>query len=324
LPSSRITNDFRFGWTWFPTAFDIPARENLNARFGIKGAVGAAFGQHDLGLAQFTPTAFTVIGSRCCWPNNDELTNYEFADNLLWLRGKHSLKFGVDYRFINKASLSARNNRGSFGFSGEYTAEFPNVAASRLATGNPMTDFLLGWASGGGSGTPARENTDYQYYGLYLRDDWRVTPKLTLNAGLRWELFAGPYYPHPEKELVTKFVLRGDPNYLGLDDEVSPMLNIQFQEWRIPNGEHDCGCRLDGNNFAPRLGLAYQPTKNTVLRAGVGFYYGFQDYLGIEDGRYYAQPPLVRDLCFCNRMAKVTSSSITARNRSSGTSERRA
>ena len=95
------------------TALDIPEKENLNARFGIKGAVGTAFGQHDLGLASFAPSGFTTYGSVCCWPNDDELKIYDFADNLLWEINKHSLKFGAQFQHLKKRSLSARNNRGS-------------------------------------------------------------------------------------------------------------------------------------------------------------------------------------------------------------------
>jgi hypothetical protein len=293
--SSKIHNEFRFGWTWFDTAFDIPATENLNAKYGVKNAVGTTFGQHDRGLATFTPSPYTSIGSRCCWPNDDELLIYQFNDNVLWQLSKHTLKFGVEYKFLNKLSLSARDSRGSFNFAGQYTAQFPNSGPSRTSTGHSVADFLLGMASGGASLSPAGENTNHPYWGFYVQDDWKVTPRLTLNLGLRYELFRGPFHPDGAYTLGSRFVLRNDPNYIGLDDETSALLNIQFQEWAFPKDSSDCACKPDKNNFAPRLGIAYQPAKNTVIRAGGGLYYGDVDYLGIENGRFYGNnPPRVR------------------------------
>jgi Carboxypeptidase regulatory-like domain/TonB dependent receptor-like, beta-barrel len=291
----RLHNEFRYGWTRFITAFDIPATENLNAQFGVKNAVGTAFGQHDNGLATFSPAAFSAIGSRCCWPNDDDLITHQFSDNVLWQSGKHNVKFGVEYKFLNKYSLSARDSRGSFNFTGQYTAELPNSGPSRTQTGHSFADFLLGWASSGASLSPAGEDTNHPYWGFYVQDDWKITPRLTLNMGLRYELFRGPFHPDGPDTLGSRFVLRDDPNYLGLDDETSALLNIQFQEWAFPKDDSDCACKTDKNNFAPRLGIAYQLARNSVIRAGGGIYFGDVDYLGIENGRFYGNnPPRVR------------------------------
>ncbi len=293
----NLTNEAKFGWTWMDTALDISEKENLNAKFGIKGAVGTAFGQHDLGLAQFAPSGFTTYGSVCCWPNDDELKVYDFADNLLWEMNKHSLKFGAQFQHLKKRSLSARNNRGLFNFSGVYTAEIPYSAPSKNVTGNGMADFLLGWADTAGSASPAGEVNVLNYYGGYVQDDWRISPRLTVNLGLRWELFDGPYYPDPENQVLSRPVFENDPNYMAFQDETVTTIQTHFLHYDFPT-EGETGGNRDLNNFAPRIGIAYRLAKQTVLRAGGGIFYGYFNYLGIEDGRFSAQAPRVRAIGF--------------------------
>ncbi|MFB3904136.1 MAG: carboxypeptidase regulatory-like domain-containing protein [Acidobacteriota bacterium] len=293
----NLTNEARFGWTWMDTALDLPEKENLNAKFGIKNAVGTTFGQHDRGLATFAPGGFTTYGSVCCWPNDDEMKVFDFADNLLWERSNHSFKFGAQFQHLKKRSLSARNNRGAFTFSGVYTAEIPYSSPSKNVTGNGMADFLLGWADGAGSASPAGETNVLNYYSGYAQDDWRISPRLTLNAGLRWELFDGPYYPDPENQVLSRPVIDNDPNYTAFQNETSPTITATFMHYEFPK-EGETGGSRDLNNFAPRLGITYRLAKQTVVRAGGGIFYGYFNYLGIEDGRFSAQAPRVRGFGF--------------------------
>ncbi|MFB3902366.1 MAG: carboxypeptidase regulatory-like domain-containing protein [Acidobacteriota bacterium] len=293
----NIANEVKVGWTWMDTALDIPEKENLNAKFGIKGAVGSDFGQHDLGLAQFAPAGFTTFGSYCCWPNDDELKIIDVADNLLWELSNHSFKFGGQFQHLKKKSLSARNNRGTFNFSGVYTAEIPYSAPSRNVTGNGMADFLLGWADSGASASPAGETNVVNYYGAYFQDDWRISPRLTVNVGLRWEFFDGPYYPDADNQLLSRPVFENDPNYLAFQDDISPTIQAKFLGYEFPT-EGDTGGNRDLNNFAPRLGITYRLAKQTVLRVGGGIFYGYFNYMGIEDARFTAQAPRVRAIGF--------------------------
>jgi hypothetical protein len=289
--TNKVHNEFRFGWTFFDTGLDVFATENLNEQFGITGAVGTQFGQHDRGLARFFPSGYSFIGSSCCWPNDDELLIYQFNDNVLWQAGKHTIKFGIQYHRLDKLSLSAVDNRGTFNFNGQYSAQFPNQATSRAATGNGLADFMLGMANGGRSSAPAGEHIIYNNWGLYFQDDWKITRKLTWNIGLRWEVFAGPNWP-PKNQVASRIIFKDDPNYKIWDNETVDTLNPEFVEWTFPDG--GCGCQLDKDNFAPRMGLAYQVAQNTVIRAGAGIYYGNVDYIGIEDGRFWGNNPAGR------------------------------
>lgn len=284
---TRAHNEFRFGWTWFPTRFDIPFQENLNKKFGIKGAPGDSFGDGlDHGYARFNPSGFRQIGARSFWPNNNNLKTFRVADNLLIQKGNHAIKFGGEYRRTEVFRLASRFRRGLFSFNGVYTAEFPNVGSSRANTGNGMADMLLGWASSTQIGTPSGETPLVApYFGLFVQDDWRVTSRLTLNLGLRWEFFGAPSYPGaPETNpWVSRFTFTGT------------WPNIENFEFVLPPGAGKCACKNDLNNFAPRIGLAYRVAEKTVLRLGGGIYYGEADYIGTEVGRYQVNPPNTRE-----------------------------
>ena len=76
---------------------------------------------------------------------------------------------------------------GTMNFDGRYTSQFPNQAASRGATGHSIADAMLGVVRNTSTGLPIGEDMRIPYWGFYAQDDWRVTPRLTLNLGLRWD-----------------------------------------------------------------------------------------------------------------------------------------
>jgi hypothetical protein len=280
-----LYNEARFGYVHYPTRFDILQTENLNKKFGIKGVPGDTFNDGlDHGLARFTPTGYNEIGSRSFWPNRNFLENYQFNDNLLWQKGSHSVKTGFEYRMSNIFREAQRFRRGQFAFNKVFTAEQPNVAASRTATGNGLADMLLGWASSTTVGNQLSEDAYAPYWGAYIQDDWKVSRRITVNIGLRWELFQAPYFPAgvPIGRLgvsryLTEFnVARTDP---------------RFETFQRPTSGKDCGCKQDFNNFAPRIGIAYKATEKTVVRAGFGLFYGEADYLTSESARWVNQTP---------------------------------
>ncbi|MGH9722770.1 MAG: carboxypeptidase regulatory-like domain-containing protein [Bryobacteraceae bacterium] len=280
-----LYNEARFGFTHYPTKFDLLQFENLNKKFGVKGAPGDGFtdGQ-DHGLARFTPAGYNETGSRSFWPNRNFLDNLQLNDNLLWQHGNHTLKTGVEWRRSDVFREAQRFRRGLFTFSKVMTAEQPNVAASRTATGNGLADMLLGWASQTTVGNQLSEDAISPYWGIYVQDDWKISRRLTMNAGLRWELFQSPYFPDGApigrlgvSRFLTEFnVARTDPRY---------------ETFERPKDGRDCGCKEDLNNFAPRFGLAYRLTGKTVVRAGAGIFYGEADYITSESARWINQTP---------------------------------
>jgi hypothetical protein len=278
-------NEARFGFTHYPTLFDILDAGNLNKKYGIKGAPGDNFGDGlDHGMARFTPSGYNEIGSRSFWPNRNFLDNLQFNDNLLMQKGSHSLKAGVEFRRADIFREAQRFRRGQFGFSKVYTAEKPNDATSRTATGNGLADMLLGWSSSTTVGNQLSEDVIAPYWGLYFMDDWKVNSRLTINAGLRWEWFANPYFPDGApigrlgvSRYLTEFnVARTDPRY---------------ETFQRPKDGRDSGGAENLKNFAPRLGMAYKLNQKTVARVGAGMFYGEADYITSESARWINQTP---------------------------------
>ncbi len=279
--SPTLFNEARVGYTYFPTTFDIPFTENLNKEFGIKGAFGDTLNDgKDNGYALFGPTGFAQVGPRGFWPNFNDLKNFMAADNLSIVRGSHTIKVGGEMRRTNIFREAQRHRRGNFAFSGQYTAQVPNNAASRSNTGNGLADMLLGWVSGGNTGSPQGETIIVPYYGLFVQDDWKITQRLTMNVGMRWEMMQTPIFPNPETQTISRYLI-------PLINDIAP----GQEAFVFPTSGSDCGCEEDKNNFAPRLGLAYRFNDKTVIRAGGGIYYGEPDNPQSESARFMTGAP---------------------------------
>ena len=265
-----LHNEARFGFTHFPTRFDTLIQEPLNEQLGIKGAPGDGFGDgFDQGFSFFNINGYNNLGTPCCWPNINNMDNIQIVDNLMWQKGNHSIKMGIDYRRLNIFREAMRFRRGQFLFNRVFTAEQPNVGASRSTTGNGLAEMMLGWVGQTRVGNPAGENAVVPYWGSYVEDNWKVTPKLTLSLGLRWELFNRGYYPKGHIPGRT-----GVSNYITAFNGLQPG---QEEFWDRPEDGSDCGCEQDYNNFAPRVGIAYRLNEKTVVRASGGIFYGEAD-----------------------------------------------
>jgi hypothetical protein len=288
--SNKLHNELRFGYSWFPTLRGDLHTEDLNGKYGIKGAPNSATGadpDFSPGLSFFNINTFRSLGGIVGGGrlrNNQKIFNV--GDNFLMQRGRHSFKFGGEFRSTNLDRVQGAGYSGTFGFSGVYTQQFPNVASSSQTTGNSFASFLLGYALQQAAGPVTPENVLAPYWGFYVQDDWQVSRRLTLTLGVRWELFDGPYYPDGPDQPLTRFSFTGNAK-----DETVSVLPVQFSGWKYPTGGRDCACKRDLNNWAPRLGLAYRLTDKTVIRAGGGIYYGESDFIQFETGRYAVGPP---------------------------------
>ncbi len=280
--STTMLNELRFGFSRVPSAWALPDVGDLtNESIGLFGSPGGT----EPGTAVFAINGYTRLGPPGDTPKTDNLRGYHIVDNVLWDRGDHSLKFGFEHRSMRIERRPAGWARGWLQHHQQYTSEFPNVGASRAATGNGMATLLLGMIRVQSIGTPTGEISRVPYYGAYIQDDWRITPKLTLNLGLRYELFDGPYYPGDQPQ-ISRMQWTGD-----ITDETQDLLPIEFGGFVFPKNGSDCGCKRDTNNFAPRIGLAYRVTNNTVIRAGAGLFYGEANSAAFEAGRFQEGPP---------------------------------
>ena len=290
--SPSKVNEFRFGYSRLNSMSGTLYSENYNKKLGITGAPGDSIGDGlDQGMSFFQVTNFSALGGPTSLPLKNNLVNLMLADNLLMQKGRHTLKAGGEYRRGNILRLPDPFRRGQFTFNGTYTAQKPNDATSRSTTGNSVADLMLGWSNALQYGNAGRVETNIPYYGLFLQDDWKVTPRLTVTAGLRWELFKRPTFPNPDKQTVSRYLV----------PEVNGILPAQ-ESIAFPTDGSDCGgCRQAWYNFGPRLGIAYQLTKSTVLRAGGGRYFGEHDDIEFGGAAFAQGPP---------RLANVTLSQV--------------
>jgi hypothetical protein len=190
---------------------------------------------------------------------------YQLADNASLIRGRHAFKFGLqgDYNRFRNGDLGGEN--GTATFNGTYTSAATGVPANRA---NGVADFLLGLANSNSLSVNRLANVRNMPWSVYVQDDWKLKPRVTLNLGLRYEL----HQPYREQLLGgSRFDPSGGGRLVVADPEVA----------RIANSPLVVCCTgprvvpTDKNDFAPRVGVAIQPFKgdNTVLRMGYGIYY---------------------------------------------------
>ena len=242
------------------------------------GLRGLAPGLPDIGgilKVSFPGTALTGL-SQIDAANPGFLNRiHQIQDQVTWLRGTHSLKFGTDIRRVDyedTRSLPA----SLFSWLGQ-----TSPAAS---TGHPYADFLLGLPNTGSRAFPPVPSLRRRWtYDFFVQDDWKVGRNLTVNLGLRYDLHPG--WVEREGRLAFFDITSGA---IVVADEgankISPLMPsayvgiVSAGSQGLPS---DTLVRTDRNNFAPRLGVAYRPFNDsqTVIRAGYGLYY---DLLPIE------------------------------------------
>lgn len=288
--SPSIFNDLRFGWTQFNTLLDIPYDNWDNPTLGIKNAPADYLndGFKNNGWTRFSPSGFAEMGPRSFWPNVNNINTYLFNNGTVIQRGKHSIKFGGEYRHTNQFRNASRFRRGQFAFDGRFTAQNPNVGTSRANSGNGFADMVLGWVSGGNYGTNQGEDINNKYWGIYVQDDWKVSRTLTINFGLRYEVIYKATFPDPDRQGVSRYLFAG-VNVPTIADE-----RITFPT------AGSCDCRNDLNNYAPRLGFAWSATPKTVIRSGGGFFYGEPNNLGTDNANFVPGAPRATEIAIQN------------------------
>jgi hypothetical protein len=294
--SPSIFNELRFGWTQFNTILDIPYDSWQNPDLGIRNAPADYLndGFRNNGWTRFSPGGFAEMGPRSFWPNVNNINTYLFNNGTVIQRGKHTIKFGGEYRHTNQFRNASRFRRGQFAFDGRFTSQNPNVGTSRGNTGNGFADMLLGWVSGGNYGTNQGEDINNKYWGIYVQDDWKISRTFTLNYGLRYEVIYKATFPDPDRQGVSRYLLAG-VNVPTIADE-----RITFPT------AGDCACQNDRNNFAPRLGFAWSVTPKTVIRSGGGFFYGEPNNLGTDNANFVPGAPRATEINIQNAFEQTS------------------
>ena len=256
---------------------------NIPAKYGIQGIPQSpGYG----GLPGLSIGGLTALGPPD-WLVSERFSNtIQLANNLTKIYGSHTLKTGWEGQLIDFPWIAPPTSRGRFNFAGTYTSV---INATDGSVGRAQ--FLLNPTDGqntGGAGPNSVAASNFggvanrKYYtGVYFQDDWKVNRKLTLNLGLRWDLFSLVGERHSAQ---ANFVPSAtDPRYLiPASRKDRPQLSDSFQQLLVRNGiklvstdEFGSGLgRAQKHNIAPRFGFAYQLTNKLVARGGYGVYYG--------------------------------------------------
>jgi TonB dependent receptor len=189
--------------------------------------------------------------------------NSRVAGSLTKIAGSHSLKFGGEFLRLTYNFGQTQTASGSFNFDPNYTASDPLHPSG----GSSIASFLLGFPSSGGAVTPTLVAGQQLYSGLFLQDDWKITRRLTINGGMRWEK-SGPWserfdrLSYFQRDVPNPILKQAGLNYLGAMGLVA-------------SSDRPSRNNLNSNlhQFGPRLGIAYQLNSKTVIRSGWGLFW---------------------------------------------------
>ena len=266
--SPTVVNEARFAFDRYlqPTGQNVKG-QNILTDWGITGIDPSL---DYTGVPNVTFGTLSGVGqvyNPAIWREH----RFSYLDNLTWQKGKHTIKTGANYTRFNGRSEGATGNPfGAYAFSGRMTN------GGLAVGGSDWADFLLGYPDNTTRFTPRVTTLPFNsMFGAYIQDDWKITPRLTMNIGVRYDLEpspvdeAGLYYSFNPETGALVF-----PTQYAMD-HVSPLFNPLIPlELASEAGLPAKLIPVDKNNFAPRLGFAFRPFNNaqTVVRAAYGIY----------------------------------------------------
>ena len=304
--SSTLINEARFGYSRLRTSSQPPSAllSGIPAKYGIQGIPQTA---QNGGLPDIDISGLTSLGAGAfASPNRRISDTYQFTENLTKIHGGHSFKGGFEYQRMHFPWIDPGWSRGEFSFGG-YTGMAPGVGGATTGGVGPA-DILLtpvaatvpnGVNNVGGANAVFASNITQpddlrHYWGAYFQDDWKANSKLTLNMGLRWEIFGGLGSGNgKEAGLLMPNANGAGAQYAILSQQKSAPLSAAFAPLLAKDGiglTYLSGSSIFTTpltNFAPRVGLAYQFTPKLVARAAYGMFYGgFENLGGAPDPGY--------------------------------------
>ena len=305
--SPSLINVLRGGLNYLHTTRVSPDANDLTDLPGQYGVAGIPQQHENGGLPAFGINGLQTLGSNAFLPSDEVTSTFQVTDDVTKILGKHTFKMGFEWQHVKFSTLQPPWSRGQFNFDGIYT-DIPSNAhgntgiaqfllkpeASTVANGIPY----VGGPNGVFVSNISLTDNGKDYYGGYVNDDWKLSPKLTVNLGLRYDFF-GLVGEHHENQ--ANFVPGGPPTGAPMYI-IPPGKNSAFLTQPVdctnPANANFLNCLLakDGitlaitdkygqglgnsqkTNFAPRIGIAYQVSPKLVVRTGFGiFYNGFEN-----------------------------------------------
>ena len=271
--SPKLINEFRLGYNRINShRFQPFANIDVSGQLGLKGV---PFGPDNGGLPNICFVNYSCIGSSGFLPSIEKQNSYVINENLIWIHGRHSLKFGTEIRLEQFTMFQDAAPHGDMGFGQDFTA---NPAQPINDDGSPtggedIASFLIGTPDFADLTSLYGPDYHRKTYAVYGQDDIRVNERLTLNLGLRWEFF------HPVTESRNRMATFDfATNSLIVPKGVTTPLTPTIASF-LPIQRTGSNSLVNPNytNFAPRIGFAYKISDPLVLRGGYGIFYGGQE-----------------------------------------------
>jgi hypothetical protein len=285
-----LVNEFRFGYTYGAYSY---IQQNANTDVATEyGLGGYPYTPGSGGFPPITVSSIATMGTGCCLPSIEYQNEFQVLDNVTKVIGKHTVKLGFDIQSVRFSWIQTGFPLGNASYTGLFTS-LPGTSF----TGNGVADFLanMQYSSTLSVGQYANQ---YQWYRSgYAQDDWKVTPRLTLNLGLRYDYYQ-PYVEkndHQANAVISSFgVGTGTAQYLiptGAEKTTlvssftsiaaKDNISIVYTNNHSLTDSHKIG-------FAPRVGFAYSVTPRLVVRGAYGlFYAGLQNTAGTNLANNY-------------------------------------
>ncbi|MGC1613825.1 MAG: TonB-dependent receptor [Candidatus Acidiferrum sp.] len=298
--SPTLINEVRAGLNYLHTSRFSPSANDLSDLPGSFGIQDIPQVPLNGGLPAFGINGLSTLGSNAFLPSNEVTSTFQLTDDLTKILGKHTFKMGFELQHVKFSTLQPPWSRGEFDYNGDYTT-IPNNNQGNTGRAQflliPSASTVGGVNDLGGStdiraSNIAETDDGKNYYGGYFNDDWKVTNKLTVNLGLRYDFFGLVYEHHsaqanfvPASSSPTGkalYIIPPGPNANNLSTGCPTCFtNLLADDGITLDITNAYGAGLghsQKNNFAPRLGVAYQVTPKLVVRAGWGmFYNGFEN-----------------------------------------------
>jgi len=249
-----IVNDFRVGFSRYRLDYvpvDYVPNGNLGNQLGILNSNTTPREQN---LPIFSPANYLGVGQTRSLPLYRRENTFQELDNLVWIKGNHTIKLGVDFRRRQLTIYQTNAGNGRFNFSAALT-DARSTPGAPSKTGDSMASFMLGYA------TLIQHDYTFQFpgirmneYGVYAADAWRLTKDLTINYGLRWD-----YFSPPSEELNRWANFNPTTGNMDIPGINGVNLTADVLPFR--------------KDFGPRLGFAYQVFPKTVLQGGIGLFF---------------------------------------------------
>jgi Carboxypeptidase regulatory-like domain/TonB dependent receptor len=298
--SPNLVNVVRAGLNYLHTTRVSPEAldsSDIPSTFGIPGIPQ---GHENGGLPAFGINGLSNLGSNAFLPSDEVSSTFQLTDDLTKIYGKHTFKMGFEWQHVKFSTLQPPWSRGEFDYNGNYT-EIPGGVPSGDQGNTGRAAFLLTPVAAQNGGTIdyvggstniyasniSLTDNGKNYYGGYFNDDWKISPKLTVNLGLRWDFFGLVFEHHSaQANFVPGGAPTGSPMYILPGGSNPANLSASFMNLLTADGialdiTNKYGKGLGNSqkgNFAPRLGFAYQASPKLVVRGGFGmFYNGFEN-----------------------------------------------